>query len=100
MADFTGGEWVKDGMTIRAKNGAGTIATIPSPKNGGVFKCQANAHLMAAAPDMYASLKEFVAINERDGYELDSNEPGLYERILGALAKADGTTPTPTEPQS
>lgn len=55
---------------------------------------------MAAAPDMYASLKEFVAINERDGYELDSNEPGLYERILGALAKADGTTPTPTEPQS
>lgn len=32
MADFTGGEWVKDGMTIRAKNGAGTIATIPSPK--------------------------------------------------------------------
>lgn len=53
----------------------------------------ANARLIAAAPDLLAACKEFVRVNGFNGYEFDSNEPSLYRMIVDAIAKAEGRTP-------
>jgi hypothetical protein len=44
---------------------------------------RANAHLMAAAPDLYAVLAEFLAEEDRQGWE-----SALIDRARLALAKA------------
>ena len=55
--NYTRGEWIKEGNKIIAF-GRGTIAICPSPtNNGGVLEFIANAHLIAAAPDLYEALK-------------------------------------------
>jgi hypothetical protein len=48
---------------------------------------RANAKLFAAAPDLLAALREFMLVNNRDGYEFDSNEPKLWAMMTAAIAK-------------
>ena len=53
-----------------------------------IKETQANAHLIVAAPDMYAALKEVFEL-------LEEHEPnwylrGHYNRMTKALAKAEG----------
>jgi hypothetical protein len=55
---------------------------------------QANARLIAAAPDMYAALKEILRLADL-GFEQSLKEPeengnfAAYERARAALAKAE-----------
>ena len=105
MADFDKGEWKwewEQGQpTIRKKEGLGLIATI-YPKIGKrlfapIDQAKANANFIAAAPDMYETLKELSDFL----YALGDNEklipPEVYQRIkvkylkgYDALAKAEG----------
>lgn len=55
QAKFTPGPWSNEALKIRAY-GRGTIAVIPLPNTEGVFECQENARLIAAAPDLYKQL--------------------------------------------
>lgn len=56
MANFTHEEWTRQGFVITAE-GRGIVASIPLPQNGGVFDCDANVCLIAAAPEIYGALQ-------------------------------------------
>ncbi len=80
----TKGKWDRAGNEIKV-SGRGTIASCPSPNHGGVLEFIANAHLIAAAPEMYEALK---TINR--AYNKSSNMVELYEpmeRVLKALGE-------------
>ena len=90
---YTKGEWkVKRQRIISVDNGNEIIATTKSPPLMPTGQAEANAHLIAAAPDMYEALK--VARNEIErlamvtGYEGEAHFPKL-EQINEALAKAE-----------
>ena len=53
----TPGPWIKDGLSVIVKQ-RGTICKCPTVPNRGVFDVEANARLIAAAPEMYAELKK------------------------------------------
>lgn len=56
----------------------------------------ANARLIAAAPDLYASLREFVAHLEKQAtYGLNDDEKAMLRRADAALAKANGLVEQP-----
>jgi hypothetical protein len=51
---------------------------------------QANAHLIAAAPELLYALKELL----RDAIERSTEVPTpVYDRVLAAIAKAEGRQP-------
>lgn len=50
--------------------------------------CDANAKLMAASPEMYEAIGDFLSVNERNGYEFDSNEPEVFSALKKAYEKA------------
>lgn len=56
----TPGPWEQDGNQVRSTRGI--IAICPVPQKGGVFDCNDNARLIAAALDMLALLKELIDI--------------------------------------
>ena len=49
--------WEQEGLNITAF-GRGIIAECPTPQEGGVFECSANAKLIASAPSLLEALKE------------------------------------------
>lgn len=51
----TEGEWKRDGLRV-SSFGHGVIAVCPTPQNGGVMECTANARLIAVAKEMFAAL--------------------------------------------
>ena len=75
-AQFTSERWVKEGLTVSVR-GRGIIANVPTPQNGGVVNCSANARLIGAAPELYEALD---AANASMG-------DGRFDRLL---AKARG----------
>ena len=52
----------------------------------------ANAHLIAAAPDLYAALREF-STAWRVGLDTPEEDAAMQGRVNAALAKAEGRTP-------
>jgi len=66
----TGISWEQKGLEITAF-GRGIIATCPTPKNGGVFECTANAKLISAAPDLLQALQEFMLVINRSSTALE-----------------------------
>ena len=57
-------------------------------------RARANAHLIAAAPDMYAELESMaVQVRAAGEHGLFENWEPAYERAQAALAKAKGVTP-------
>lgn len=54
-------------------------------------EAKANAKRLALCwnlhDELVAALTKFIAINQKHGYEFDSNEPELYREIKAVLAK-------------
>ncbi len=87
MADFTPGPWQKDGRTIKTERGI--IAYCPVPQSGGVFDCQQNARLIAAAPDLLAALEFYVAICGNTAAVVDRQRAQeAWEKARAAISKA------------
>jgi hypothetical protein len=58
----------------------------------------ANAHLIAAAPDLLASCKELAAdLVKHARYGLNDAETAMLQRAEAAIAKADPTNPRSTQ---
>ena len=83
---FTKGEWtVEDGRVVAC--GDFRIAYSYSGSNIPYTEpAKANAHLIAAAPEMYEAMQEFV--NRVDKGEVRSNK--TYNKFKSILAKARG----------
>ncbi len=89
--NYTKGEWKvtqwieKHGFNVFSETG-GFVASVPM--NVGLehtmIEAGANAHLIAAAPDMYEALKALVKYHEREGKAI----PCLVD-ATEALAKAE-----------
>lgn len=58
----TPGPWKKEGLKVIAGT-RGTICVCPVVSLGGVFNVEANAHLIAAAPEMLEALKALLDID-------------------------------------
>lgn len=93
-AKFTKGPWVKDyGMTLghiksinNAHGGLTPTVCMYSMRFINEKEMQANAHLIAAAPEMYEAMQEFV--NRVDRGEVRST--ATYKKFKSILAKARG----------
>jgi len=56
--EHTPGPWDLHGCAVITAFGRGEIANLRSPRDGGVLERNANARLIAAAPDLLKALKE------------------------------------------
>lgn len=66
----------------------GTIATVRL--NVSVNTADANAHLIAAAPDLYEALRLMLSHGERCNWFADSGDDEVCAKATAALAKARG----------
>lgn len=91
---FTSGPWHREGFEIKAVRG--TITRIPTPQNGGVFDCNANARLIAAAPDLYTACAAFLEYDANPDYSDVTMMLDYADAIAlakAAIAKARGESP-------
>lgn len=79
MSKHTEGPWEVRADWIVGFNGTLHVATIPRAFDGDYS--EANAHLIAAAPDLLAALKEVVTISDR--------KHDAWDRAKAAIAKAE-----------
>lgn len=93
MEKFTQGEWA-----VLQRNNNDIQATFVGVKIGGEYievgflnnlQQKANAHLIAAAPDMYRALRDLLEAH-RHVYGLDGAWDKEVKAAEAALAKADG----------
>jgi hypothetical protein len=91
--NYTKGEWIKGSKgSIDDKGGFPIAIVYPDTRlssKDSIAKREANAHLIAAAPDMYEALQEALGIFPGDWI----NQPYLVDihiKIQQALAKAEG----------
>lgn len=103
-AAFTPGPWFADGSVIR-KRRAGVGSSMIARTQESFFMevagdCQANASLMAAAPELLAALIEMVAGDaeaiaeaEAIGVPFPSEMLATYIKACAAIAKATGGQP-------
>jgi hypothetical protein len=91
----TPGPWERAGLSVCVFNRGG-IANCPTPQDGGVFECSANARLIAAAPDMLAALQELKNATDAFGREVDYGAMTRFRtawlRAGDAIAKATSHT--------
>jgi hypothetical protein len=98
MIKHTPGPWIANGNEIAAPefdNGIATwyvrVASIDGTRETGwnAPTIKANARLIAAAPDMYALLRDVVALlNNPDADQFDADK--VERRILDILSKVEG----------
>jgi hypothetical protein len=86
---FTSGEWEVIGLSVHSY-GRGEIARCPLPNVGGVFECSTNARLIAAAPDLYATLAE---IRQWMDAEMGAWDAKFIAQIDALLSRARGEQP-------
>lgn len=94
-AGFTRGPWFVVGSWVSADEYGETI--VAGPNGDTADQAAANAHLISAAPELYASLIELLEPLERASAELvahgktaDQNAEAAFDRAHFALAKARG----------
>ena len=107
MSEFTKGEWkVVDGTLINEQclfvyvDGAGVVCRLTYTVNNTPLTDEdvANAHLIAAAPDMYKNIKEDIEVLERQSKQYVCGSFELRSILLriktkeALLAKARGET--------
>jgi 3D (Asp-Asp-Asp) domain-containing protein len=93
---FTKGEWVKnDELTVRT-GAFGFISTeLSGATHSGFRERGYNAHLIAAAPEMYAMLESLVDMQNKNyghGMETHIKLAAMAKDIQALLAKAQGET--------
>lgn len=76
---YTNGPWVVNDVSVRKEDGS-LLALVYSNGDGSM---NANAHLIAAAPDLYEALDKCIGYVESDI---------IRRKALKALAKARGET--------
>lgn len=82
MSNFTKGPWLRKGMQITTNGSRIPLATV---KTGpGIVDPDANARLMAAAPDMFAALDRLARLG--NGFEYGNSEGNLIAQA--AMLKA------------
>ena len=90
-AKFTRGPWTWNGIwSISADHRP--IALVHSAEEFPQEECIANAHLIAAATDLYEALdevREWIS-NWSPNFEYDDDWPDSHKKMMGALAKARG----------
>jgi len=89
--EYTKGEWKRYGrhIHINTNNTSDEIAGVLCPGWMPREEAQANAHLIAAAPDMYEALKEITELAPRAMLKLPYAIQAV-EIAEKALAKAEG----------
>lgn len=88
----TPGPWVANhDYTVTTGNGNSLVATVLGPDEVCVSPAQAaaDAHVMAAAPELLVALQDLLAVLKPDRGLL----PLAYERAERAVAKANGSAP-------
>ncbi|MDD5704178.1 MAG: hypothetical protein PHU23_19260 [Dehalococcoidales bacterium] len=91
MANYTQGEWVKQGLLIATVGKPGKEGVIIADTRAGnnLHESDANANLIAAAPEMYEALHyalRYVGIYAHT----DNVARQLQSKFQQALAKAEG----------
>jgi len=101
MSKFTPGEWLVDGATVYALQDCVWLG-LPTKENRFSANVQgkapeeeliANAHLIAAAPDMYEALDTLVAVVGLTAFKHEGQRQALQEAVdlsVAALKKARG----------
>lgn len=90
----TTGPWKRDGNRIWVP-GRGVIAVIPMPNADGVYDCEANAHLISAAPDLKESLESFMGMwgsmdARSESKRAQKRRADMWDKAQSAIAKAEG----------
>jgi len=96
MNAHTPGEWHVTGkrdingkhLHIGCKGSMMALASL----NAVHIDTEANARLIAAAPDLLAELSALLAMCERQDDFNDDGDGGMFERARAAIAKAKGET--------
>lgn len=84
MSKHTPGPWVNSNGTVHKKSG-GWVANCDGHNGSGCEQCNANANLIAAAPEMYEAL---IRLNMATIISPDPESPYMQARM--ALNKAEG----------
>lgn len=90
MSGFTKGPWEVEASgygSIITKDGKSMAGTFPEGLGGPSFPHEANARLIAAAPELYEALKQAVTSMQDSGY---SNSHIAIRAARAALSKAAG----------
>jgi len=89
MAKYTPGPWTTRDTEIIATQFSECIAIVQYPGHGANEEAEglANAHLIAAAPDLLVALENVL---RRSGVDLQQDQ---CDEIRAAIAKAKGRTP-------
>lgn len=102
MSKHAPGTWESDGISVRSEGADGRqialceITVRGRPYNETYDEAIANAHLIAAAPDLFVALKAFVHAEETTGdgtvsmAQYDKAMESVYQAALAAIAKAEG----------
>lgn len=92
---FTPGPWVKNGLFVDGADGSAIFTGLGYEANNtpsGYDVCEANARLIAAAPDMYDALWEVCELSDRNLTEAGRTPEcqRVYDLCRAALSKAEG----------
>lgn len=87
MTKHTPGPWTTGGFYVKAADGHIMIADVTCGNGPPTDEEKANAHLIAAAPDMYEAL---VALTCSDNDVLNDGASPVWAAAMKAIAKAEG----------
>jgi hypothetical protein len=83
----TPGPWVVEGDWVTDVATDGNICEVSMPSSEDEAEQAANAHLIAAAPDLLAALRRFMDYGDVFQW---SGKQSPYSQALAAIAKAEG----------